>query len=142
MRFMILVKATPESEAGVMPASDALVAMGRYNETLIDAGVLLHGEGLMASSKGVRLRFDGNRLTLTEGPFPQTSELLAGFWLIDVKSRDEALAWCRRLPFESGEEIELRQVFETADFVAEGCARDHLQREQSWRDQTQRPLTR
>ncbi|GLQ08230.1 hypothetical protein GCM10007913_01620 [Devosia yakushimensis] len=142
MRFMILVKATPESEAGAMPASDALVAMGRYNEALIDAGVLLHGEGLMASGKGVRLRFDGNRLTLTEGPFPQTSELLAGFWLIDVKSRDEALAWCRRLPFESGEEIELRQVFETADFVAEGSARDHLQREQSWRDQTQRPLTR
>ena len=142
MRFMILVKATPESEAGTMPASDALAAMGRYNETLIDAGVLLHGEGLMASAKGVRLRFDGDRLTLTEGPFPQTGELLAGFWLIDVKSRDEALAWCRRIPFENGEEIELRQVFEASDFAADGPARGHLEREQSWRDQTQRPLTR
>lgn len=118
MRFMILVKATPETEAGIMPTASAFAAMEEYNEALIDAGVLLHGEGLMASSNGTRLRFDGERITVTEGPFPQTRELLCGFWLIDVKSRDEALAWCRRIPFENGEEIELRQVFEAADLAA------------------------
>lgn len=122
MRFMILVKATPESEAGIMPSSTELSAMGEYNEALIDAGVLLHGEGLTASFQGTRLRFENGQITLTEGPFTQTSELLAGFWLIDVKSRDEALAWCRRIPFEHGEEIELRQVFEAAEFVADAVA--------------------
>lgn len=122
MRFMILVKATPETEAGIMPTAQAFAAMEDYNEALIDAGVLLHGEGLMASSKGTRLRFDGERIAVTEGPFAQTRELLCGFWLIDVKSRDEALAWCRRIPFENGEEIELRQVFEAADFAINAVA--------------------
>ena len=122
MRFMILVKATPETEAGIMPTARAFAAMEDYNEALIDAGVLLHGEGLMASSKGTRLRFDGERIAVTEGPFAQTRELLCGFWLIDVKSRDEALAWCRRIPFENGEEIELRQVFEAADFAVNAVA--------------------
>jgi hypothetical protein len=118
MRFMILVKATPETEAGVLPTKDAYTAMDRYNEALSDAGVMLLGEGLLASSNGTRLRFDGEGIAVTDGPFPQTSELICGFWLIDVKSRDEALAWCRRVPFEHGEEIELRQVFDAADFAA------------------------
>jgi hypothetical protein len=137
MRFMILVKATPESEAGIIPSAADFSAMDVYNEALIDAGVMLHGEGLMASANGARLRFDGGRITLTEGPFPQTRELLCGFWLIDVKSRDEALAWCRRIPFERGEEVELRQVFEPTDFAAEVTAQ-----EQAQRDETQQPLTR
>lgn len=122
MRFMILVKATPESEAGVMPTAQAFAAMDQYNEALIDAGVMLHGEGLMASSNGTRLRFDRDKIGVTDGPFPQARELLCGFWLIDVKTRDEALAWCRRVPFEHGEEIELRQVFEPADFTADAVA--------------------
>ncbi|KFC62416.1 PhnB protein [Devosia sp. LC5] len=122
MRFMILVKATPETEAGIMPTASAFAAMEEYNEALIDAGVLLHCEGLMASSQGTRLRFDGERITVTEGPFTQTRELLCGFWLIDVKSHEEALAWCRRIPFDNGEEIELRQVFETADFAVNAVA--------------------
>lgn len=137
MRFMILVKATPETEAGIIPSATDFSAMDVYNEALIDAGVMLHGEGLMASSNGARLRFDGGRITLTEGPFTQTRELLAGFWLIDVKSRDEALAWCRRIPFEHGEEVELRQVFEPADFAADVTAQ-----EQAQRDEPQQPLTR
>lgn len=137
MRFMILVKATPESEAGIIPSAADFSAMDVYNEALIDAGVMLHGEGLTASSNGARLRFDGGRITLTEGPFAQTRELLAGFWLIDVKSRDEALAWCRRIPFEHGEEVELRQVFEPADFAADVTAQ-----EQARHDETQQPLTR
>ncbi len=122
MRFMILVKATPESEAGVIPSAQAFAAMDQYNEALIDAGIMLHSEGLMASSKGTRLRFDGEGITVTDGPFAETRELLCGFWLIDVKSRDEALAWCRRIPFENGEEIELRQVFEAADFAVNAVA--------------------
>ncbi len=122
MRFMILVRATPESEAGVIPSAQAFAAMDQYNEALIDAGIMLHNEGLMASSKGTRLRFDGEGITVTDGPFTETRELICGFWLIDVKSRDEALAWCRRIPFENGEEIELRQVFETADFLVNAVA--------------------
>ena len=116
MRFMILVKANADSEAGVLPSTEELAEMGRYNEELVRAGVMLAGEGLHPSSKGARVRFDGSRRTVTDGPFAETKELLAGFWLIQVKSREEALEWVRRIPFREGE-VEVRQVFETADFA-------------------------
>jgi hypothetical protein len=118
MRFMVLVKANADSEAGVMPEEAVLGAMGAFNEELVKAGIMLAGEGLHPSSKGVRLKFDGKERVLTDGPFAETKELLAGFWLIDVKSRDEAIAWFKRAPFDGGAEIEIRQVFEMDDFGA------------------------
>jgi hypothetical protein len=122
MRFMVMVKATAASESGVMPSEQLLAEMGRYNEELADAGVLLAGEGLHPSSRGARVRFAGSKRTVIEGPFAQTKELVAGFWLIQVKSMEEAIEWVRRCPnpFEEGEsEIEIRQVFEAEDFGAE-----------------------
>lgn len=115
MRFMMLVKASDDTEAGVMPTEDQLAEMGRYNEALVKAGILLAGEGLHPSSRGVRVRFDGDRRTVVDGPFSETKELVAGYWLIQVKSRDEAVEWARRIPFREGE-VELRQVFEAEDF--------------------------
>jgi hypothetical protein len=115
MRFMILVKGNEESEAGVMPGPEVFEAMGRFNEEMANAGVLLSAEGLHPSSNGARIRFDGKKRSVTDGPFAETKELLAGFWLIQVQSRDEALEWAKRIPFETGE-VELRQVFETDDF--------------------------
>ena len=116
MRFMILVKASKDSEAGVMPSTELLTAMGKYNETLVKAGVLLAGEGLHPSAKGVRVRCQGpDKRTVIDGPFAETKELLAGFWLFQVRSFEEAIEWVRRSPFEEGE-IEIRQVFEAADF--------------------------
>jgi hypothetical protein len=117
MRFMILVKANADSEAGVLPSAELLTAMGKYNEELVKAGVMLAGEGLHPSSRGVRVRFDGDRRAVTDGPFAETKELLAGFWLLQVKSRDEAIEWVKRAPFDGGTEIEIRQVFETDDFA-------------------------
>lgn len=122
MRFMVMVKATAASEAGVMPSEGLLAEMGRYNEELANAGVLLAGEGLHPSSRGARVRFAGSRRTVIEGPFAGTGELVAGFWLIQVKSLEEAIEWVRRCPnpFEEGEsEIEIRQVFEAEDFGEE-----------------------
>lgn len=119
MRFMIIVKASPDSEAGKMPSTELLEAMGRYNEELVDAGVMLAGEGLHPSAKGVRVRFSGQDRSVTDGPFAATGELIAGFWLIQVKSRDEAIDWVKRAPMEDGDEIEIRQVFEAEDFGAE-----------------------
>ena len=110
MRFMVLVKANADSEAGVMPSPELLQAMGKYNEELVKAGVLLAGEGLHASSKGARVKFSGKARTVTNGPFGQTNELLAGFWLIQVASMAEALEWASRIPFTDGEEVEIRQV--------------------------------
>ncbi len=118
MRFMIIVKADKDSEAGVLPSEKLLAEMGKYNEELAKAGVMLAGEGLQASSKGARVRFSGNKRTVIDGPFTETKELVAGFWLIQVKSKDEAIEWVKRVPFESGE-IEIRQVFEAEDFGAE-----------------------
>ena len=115
MRFMILVKANRESEAGVMPSTEELAEMGRYNEELVKAGVLLAGEGLHPSSRGKRVRFDGNKRRVIDGPFSETKELLAGFWLIQVKSPEEAVEWVKRIPFREGE-VEIRQVFESEDF--------------------------
>lgn len=119
MRFMILVKATPDSEAGKMPSPDLLEAMGTFNEELAEAGVLISGEGLQPSSKGARVRFSGDRRTIIDGPFAETKELVAGFWLWEVASKEEAIAWVERCPHPmpgSEAEIEIRQVFEAEDF--------------------------
>jgi hypothetical protein len=118
MRFMVLVKANKDSEAGVMPSKELLAAMGRFNEEMAAAGVMLAGEGLQASSKGARLRFRGGdaKPTVIDGPFAEAKELVAGFWMIQVGSKQEAIDWLSRAPFEAGDEIEIRQVFETEDF--------------------------
>jgi hypothetical protein len=118
MRFMVIVKANEESEAGVLPDEKILSAMGKYNEELVKAGVMLAGEGLHPSSKGVRVRFEGKKRTVIDGPFAETKELIAGFWLWQVKSKEEAIEWLKRAPFDGGTEIELRQVFETEEFGA------------------------
>ena len=121
MRFMIIVKATADSEAGKMPSEKLLTEMGKYNEELVKAGVMLAGEGLHPSSKGARVQFSGNKRTVVDGPFAETRELVAGFWLIQVKSKEEAIEWVKRCPnpMETDSEIEIRQVFEAEDFGAE-----------------------
>lgn len=116
MKVMVLVKASPESEAGVMPPTELLAAMGRYNEALVKAGVMLAGEGLHPTVKGKRVRFSGADRTVTDGPFAETKELLAGFWLWQVKDMADAVAWLKKAPFDGGTEIELRPVLEAADF--------------------------
>jgi len=113
---MILVKANKDSEAGVLPDEKALTAMGKFNEELAKAGVMLAGEGLQASSKGARVRFSGSKRTVIDGPFAETKELIAGFWLWEVKSKAEAIEWLKRAPFDDGFEVEIRQVFEAEDF--------------------------
>jgi hypothetical protein len=119
MRFMVIVKADKDSEAGILPDKKILTAMGKYNEELVKAGVMLAGEGLQASSKGARVRFSGAKRTVIDGPFAETKELIAGFWLWQVKSKEEAIEWLKRAPFDGGTEVEIRQVFETEDFGAE-----------------------
>ena len=118
MRFMVMVKATPESEAGQLPSTELLEAMGKYNEELAKAGIMLAGEGLQASSKGARVRFKGSERSVVDGPFAETKELIAGFWLWEVRSMDEAIEWVKRCPnpMEGESEIEIRQVFEADDF--------------------------
>ncbi|HZV91463.1 MAG TPA: YciI family protein, partial [Candidatus Nitrosocosmicus sp.] len=118
MRFMVLVKADKQSEAGAMPSREILEAMGKFNEKLIQAGVMLAGEGLHPSSKGVRVRFSGGKKTVIDGPFAETKELVAGFWIWRVNSREEAIEWLKKAPFEETE-VEIRQVFETEDFGQE-----------------------
>jgi hypothetical protein len=118
MRFMILVKANKDSEAGVLPSQEILAAMGKFNEELAKAGVLLAAEGLHASSKGARVKFSGKKRTVVDGPFAETKELIAGFWLWQVKSKEEAIEWLKRAPFDGGTEVEIRQVFEPEDFGA------------------------
>ena len=120
MRVMVIVKASKDSEAGKMPSREDLAAMGNFNEELVKAGVMLAGEGLHPTSRGKRIRFSaGGRTTVVDGPFTETKELVAGFWLLQVKSIEEAVEWLKRAPFEKGEEIEIRQVFEAEDFGAE-----------------------
>lgn len=121
MRFMIIIKATKDSEAGVMPSEQLLAEMGRFNEELVKAGVLLAGEGLHASSKGARVKFSENKRTVIDGPFAETKELIAGYWLWQVKSKEEAIEWVKRCPnpMPGESEIEIRQVFEAEDFGAE-----------------------
>jgi hypothetical protein len=116
MRFMVIVKANKDSESGVLPDQKILAEMGKFNEELVKAGVMLAGEGLHASSKGARVRFEGpKKRTVVDGPFAETKELVAGYWLWQVKSREEAIEWLKRAPFQEGE-VEIRQVFETEDF--------------------------
>ena len=121
MRFMAIVKATADSEAGVMPSEELLTAMGKFNEELVAAGVMLAGEGLQPSSKGARVRFDGASRTVVDGPFAETRELIAGFWLLQCDSLQECIDWIKRCPspFDGPSEIEIRQVFEAEDFGAE-----------------------
>ena len=119
MRCMVVVKANKESEAGVMPSQKLLSEMGKFNEELVKAGVLLAGEGLQPSSKGKRVKFSGANRTVIDGPFTETKELIAGFWLWQVRSIDEAIEWLKRAPFDGGTEVEIRQVFEAEDFGAE-----------------------
>jgi hypothetical protein len=119
MRVMVIVKANKDSEAGIMPNEQILTAMGKYNEQLVKAGVMLGGEGLQSSAKGKRVKFSEGKQTIKDGPFAETKELIAGFWLWQVRSMDEAIEWLKRSPFDGGAEVEVRQVFETEDFGAE-----------------------
>ena len=121
MRFMVMVKATSDSEAGMMPTQELLTAMGKYNEELVKAGVMLAGEGLQPSAKGARIRFSGSRRTVIDGPFAESKELISGFWLWQCRSKEEAIEWAKRCPNPTGEEgeLEIRQVFEAEDFGAE-----------------------
>jgi hypothetical protein len=126
MRFMVIVKATKDSEAGVMPSEELLAAMGRYNEELVKAGIMKAGDGLQASSKGARVHFSGDKRTVTKGPFPNVNELIAGFWIFNVKSLDEAIEWVKRCPnpHNVDSHIEIRQIFELEDF-GQGEAIEH-----------------
>src|SRR5712664_1058736 len=116
MRFMVIVKASKDTEAGVMPSTEMLTAMGKFNEEMVKAGVMLAGEGLHPTSKGARIKYSGKQHTVSHGPFAVTSDFVAGFWLIQVKSLEEALEWMKRAPFDGGAEIEIRQVFDAEDF--------------------------
>src|SRR5579864_1661895 len=134
MRFMVIVKANKDSEAGVLPSKDILTAMGKFNEELVKAGVMLSGEGLHPSSKGKRVKFSGARPIVIDGPFAETKELIAGFWIWQTKSLDEAVEWLKRSPFGGGAEIEIRQVFEMEDFGA-ACTPEIKERDQRLRAQ-------
>jgi hypothetical protein len=129
---MVLVKANKDSEAGVLPSGEQLAEMGKFNEELVKAGVMLAGEGLQASSKGARVRFEGKKRTVIDGPFAETKELVAGFWLWQVKSRAEAIEWLKRAPFQEGE-VEIRQLFETADFAESDPTGELMKREEQLR---------
>jgi hypothetical protein len=137
MRVMVIVKANKESEAGVLPSKEILTAMGKYNEELVKAGIMLAGEGLHPSSKGVRVKFDGKKRTLTDGPFAETRELIAGFWMWKVKSMEEAIEWLKRAPFDGGTEIEVRRVFETEEF-GENFTRELQQQQERILAQTEK----
>jgi hypothetical protein len=134
MKFMIIVKASPESEAGQMPSEKLLTEMGKYNEELVKAGVLLAGEGLHPTSKGSRVRFSGSKRTVIDGPFSETKELIAGFWLFQGKTKEEAIEWVKRCPnpMESDSEIEIRQVFEAEDF-GDALTPELREQEEKWR---------
>ncbi len=117
MRFMVMVPASPESEAGVLPDNKIFSEMNKFNEEMVKAGVMLAGEGLQPTSKGAKIRFSGGKTTVTDGPFTESKELIAGFWLIDVKSKEEAIEWMKRAPFDGGVELEIRQVYEMDDLA-------------------------
>jgi len=145
MRFMMLIKADKNTEAGVLPSKELIAAMGKFNEDMMKAGVLLGGEGLQASSKGARVRFSPGKRTVIEGPFADSKDLIAGFWLIQVKSKEEAIAWAKRCPDPLGEdmeaEIEIRQVFEASDFPPEILPAEDAAREEALREELQRKST-
>jgi hypothetical protein len=142
MRFMVLVKADKSSEAGVLPDEKILTEMGKFNEELVKAGVMLAGEGLQPSSKGARVRFDGNKRTVTDGPFTESKELIAWFWLWQCKSKEEAIEWLKRAPFDGGTEVEIRQVFETEDFAASDPSGKVREQEERLREQVARNAQR
>src|SRR5258708_31209135 len=133
MRFSVMVKANGEPEAGALPSAELMAAMGRFNEEMVKAGVMLAGEGLQASSKGARIRYGGGRPTVTDGPFTEAKELVAGFWLIEVKSKEEAVEWMSRCPMQDGDEIEIRQIFETSDFPEDILPPEAAEREEAMR---------
>ena len=141
MRFMIIVRATPETEAGIMPGPEVFEAMGKFNDELIDAGVLLAGEGLHPSREGARVTSRDGKLTVVDGPFAETKELIAGFWIITARDKEEALSWVKRIPFTDGETIELRRVYETADF-GDALPEDIAQKEDAWRAANEKPVSR
>jgi len=132
MRVMVIVKANKDSEAGILPSKELLAEMGKFNEELVKAGVMLAGDGLQASSKGKRVRFSGRTRTVIDGPFAETKELIAGFWIWQVRSMDEAVEWLKRAPFDGGAEIEIRPVFEAADF-GENLTRELKEQEERLR---------
>jgi hypothetical protein len=132
MRFMVIVKANKDSESGKLPDEKILTEMGKFNEELVKAGVMLAGEGLQASSKGARVRFEGSKRTVIDGPFTETKELVAGFWLWQVRSREEAIQWLKRAPFQEGE-VEIRQVFEAADFAPSDPTGEIIKKEEELR---------
>jgi len=134
MRVMVIVKASKESEAGALPDTEILTKMGKYNEQLVKAGVMLAGDGLQPTSKGKRVRFSGEKRTVIDGPFTETKELIAGYWMWQVRSMDEAVEWLKRAPFEGGAEIEIRPVFEAADF-GESLTPELKEREQRLREE-------
>src|SRR5438309_5504383 len=134
MRVMVIVKANKESEAGVLPDTEILTKMGKFNEQLVKAGVMLAGDGLQPSSKGKRVRFSGDKRTVIDGPFTETKELIAGYWIWQVRSMDEAVEWLKRAPFDGGIEIEIRSVFEATDF-GENLTPEAKEREQRLREQ-------
>ncbi|NOJ93206.1 YciI family protein [Corallococcus sp. CA049B] len=136
MRFMMIVKASNESETGRLPSSEELGEMGKYNEELVKAGILLAGEGLYPSSKGSRVTFSATGSTVTDGPFTETKELVAGFWIIEVKSREEAIAWARRVPFKDGQ-VEVRQVYSAEDFAPSDPTGEHRAKEEALRAQVE-----
>jgi hypothetical protein len=134
MRCMVIVKASKESEAGVLPGTEILQKMGKFNEELVKNGVMLAAEGLQATSKGKRVKFEGEKHTVIDGPFTETKELIAGFWLWQVRSMDEAVEWLKRAPFDGGTEVEIRRVFEAEDFGANATP-EVLEREARLRSQ-------
>ena len=136
MRYMLLVKADERSEAGELPSREMLAEMGRFNDEMIRAGVMLAGDGLQASSKGVRIDFTGDRPKVIDGPFTEAKELVAGYWIIQVKSREEAIEWASRAPFKEGV-LEVRQVYEVTDFPADVLPPEEAAREQAFRDEQQ-----
>jgi hypothetical protein len=134
MRVMVIVKANKESEAGVLPDTELLAKMGKYNEQLVKAGVMLAGDGLQPTSKGKRVKFSGDKRTVIDGPFTETKELIAGYWLWQVRSMDEAVEWLKRAPFDGGAEIEIRPVYEATDF-GENFTPELRERDQRLREQ-------
>ena len=134
MRFMVLVPASKESEAGVLPDKELFAAMGKFNEEMVKAGVMLAGEGLAPTSKGARIKYSGGKPTVTDGPFTESKELVAGFWMIQTKSKEEAVEWMKRAPFGGGVEIEIRQVYEMTDFPSENFPPEQAAHEQALRD--------
>jgi hypothetical protein len=141
MRVMVIIKANKDSEAGILPTKEtkeAFAAMGKFNEELVKAGVMLAGEGLQPTSKGKRIKFSGKQRAVIDGPFTESKELIAGFWLWQVKSMEEAVEWLKRAPFDGGAEVDIRPVYEVSDFPAEVLTPEHAVRMQALRDELQR----